>query len=406
MYEYLPIEDAKAGDVVECINPNLSSFTVGKLYILTSEYLSKNESLYTAFDDKGSSTNGFGNSRQCKLVKIKPGETAQVDETVMLVRQKEPNYYASGKIGMVETVTKKNGMNLVNKVSHFGWKPYDCVVLCKATQTPNEYGNPFKVGDRVRRIAEGNSDCEIGDKHIVTKIKGVAVYYKNTLSSPYRNWELVEESPPTEWVDRFLPTEKRNLAFYKRSGEPWTKAEYDNIQNYCGLCNDSSSITDSYSQTKKFIFDDGGSYNYMFMWYEQEEDPAFKNCTQVTYEDIFETAVATSCSQHDDIADAISYITPISEEETMNKSSLILLLEMMAAMSAKEVTDATNAKHIGILTESNGSYVGYVYANTLAELEDVVRTPANEGRTLHVFDYSTTLAQKPRKVVAIARTKE
>ncbi len=79
---------------------------------------------------------------------------------------------------------------------------------------------------------------------------------------------------------------------------------------------------------------------------------------------------------------------------------------MMAAMSAEEVTDATNAKHIGILTESDGSYVGYVYANSIDELEDVVRTPANESRTLHIFDYSTTLAQKPRKVVAVARTKE
>ena len=140
--------------------------------------------------------------------------------------------------------------------------------------------------------------------------------------------------------------------------------------------------------------------------WSRQEDPAFKNCKQVAYEDIFKTTVTTSCSQHDDIADAISYITPIPEEETMNKSSLILLLEMMAAMSNEEVTDATNAQHISILTEVNGSYVGYVYANTLAELEDVVRKPSNEGRTLHVFDYSTTLAQKPRKVVAVARTKE
>ena len=144
----------------------------------------------------------------------------------------------------------------------------------------------------------------------------------------------------------------------------------------------------------------------MANWSRQKEDPAFKNCNQVAYEDVFKTIVTTSCSQHDDIADAISYITPIPEEETMNKSSLILLLEMMAAMSNEEVTDATNAQHIGILTEVNGSYVGYVYANTLAELEDVVRKPSNEGRTLHVFDYSTTLAQKPRKVVAVARSKE
>lgn len=96
-------------------------------------------------------------------------------------------------------------------------------------------------------------------------------------------------------------------------------------------------------------------------------------------------------------------ILSIPEEETMNKSSLKLLMEMMAAMSAKEVIDATNAKHVGILTELDGNYVGYVYANSLDELEDVVRTPINEGRTLHVFDYSTTLTQKPRKIISVER---
>ena len=398
-YETRPIEDAKAGDVVE-YHGKSKYWTVGNLYIVQPFESDAKDSI-KAYTDSGSLD---GTHKNCwKLVKTRPGETAEVGDTIMLVRKKYPKYYVSGKIGMVEIVTGKDGKDLINKTSRFGWKPYDCVVLCKAARTPNKDGNPFKVGDRVRRIANGVGSCPLNSVHTVMEIMHDEVVYKPNYGSHYKNWELVTQ--PTEWVDRILPTEKRNLAFYKRSGEPWTDKECENIVRYIGA---PSQIRDkdwgNIKPTCKYIFDGGMSYYYMANWSRQEEDPAFKNCKQVAYEDIFKTTVTTSCSQHDDIADAISYITPIPEEETMNKSSLILLLEMMAAMSNEEVTDATNAQHIGILTEVNGSYVGYVYANTLAELEDVVRTPANEGRTLHVFDYSTTLAQKPRKVVTVART--
>lgn len=37
------------------------------------------------------------------------------------------------------------------------------------------------------------------------------------------------------------------------------------------------------------------------------------------------------------------------------------------------------------------------------ELQDIVRKPENEGRKLHIFDYSQTLAQKPRPVTKVAR---
>ena len=393
MYEYGNIEDAKAGDVVE-YHGKSKYWTVGNLYIVQPFESAAKDSI-KAYTDSGSLD---GIHKNCwKLVKTRPGETAGVGDTIMLVRQKYPKYYVLGKIGMVEIVTGKDGKDLINKTSPFGWKPYDCVVLCKATRPPNEDGNPFKVGDVVRRIAGNHAGCLLNSLHTVTRIYSQEVYYEQGYSSHYKNWELVTQ--PTEWVDRILPTEKRNLAFYKRSGKPWTREEYNNIQQYCGDCTDTSTTF-----SHKWVFDDKAPKSFMYTWSEQERHSNFKNCKQVAYEDIFKTTVTTSCSQHDDIADAISYITPIPEEETMNKSSLILLLEMMAAMSNEEVTDATNAQHIGILTEVNGSYVGYVYANTLAELEDVVRTPANEGRTLHVFDYSTTLAQKPRQVVAVART--
>lgn len=89
-------------------------------------------------------------------------------------------------------------------------------------------------------------------------------------------------------------------------------------------------------------------------------------------------------------------------EKQMTNFNLTLLIQFLAKQSEEKV-DATNAKHIGILAESDGSYVGYVYANTIKELQDIVRKPENEGRKLHIFDYNQTIAQKARPVTQVSR---
>ena len=191
------------------------------------------------------------------------------------------------------------------------------------------------------------------------------------------------------------PTEKRNLAFYKRSGEPWTDEECENIVRYVKAtdqikCEDWGNV----NPNVKYMYDDSG-YNYMANWSRQEKSYNFKNCKQVAYEDIFEIptteprvaivtqkvspwsigtrilkkkdewvrlddpdsrsycfTIGTTCewedtlttctdtatftpvdeispatprSQHNDIVDAISYITPIPEEETMNENITIAM---------------------------------------------------------------------------------
>ena len=91
------------------------------------------------------------------------------------------------------------------------------------------------------------------------------------------NFELVKEEPTTKY--------KRNLAFYKESGEPWEIKEMQNIQGYC-----SDIITNSLVQSRtnrKWFFDCAGSTQFMFTWKEQENHSNFKNCEQVSYESIF-----------------------------------------------------------------------------------------------------------------------
>ena len=95
---------------------------------------------------------------------------------------------------------------------------------------------------------------------------------------------------------------------------------------------------------------------------------------------------------------------PQKEKQTMNTSDLKLLLQFMTAISQDApTTDATNANHIAVLTEANGSYVGYIYGDSIEEFEEIIRKPENEGRKFHIFNYDTTLAQKPRKVVKVDR---
>ena len=96
MYEYLPIKQAKIGDVVECIADGITAFTRGKLYVLTSNYMNIHDSLLVLQDDKGLKNNGFGRGSQCRLVKTLPGEQAkEVYQSVH--RPRHQNQDASSK---------------------------------------------------------------------------------------------------------------------------------------------------------------------------------------------------------------------------------------------------------------------------------------------------------------------
>ena len=81
---------------------------------------------------------------------------------------------------------------------------------------------------------------------------------------------------------------------------------------------------------------------------------------------------------------------PAPKEPTMPTFDLKLLLQFMEAVSQDApVTDATNANHIAVLTEADGSYVGYIYGNSIEEFEEIIRRPENESRKFHIFNYDT-----------------
>lgn len=101
--------------------------------------------------------------------------------------------------------------------------------------------------------------------------------YKTTPNFYYREvnreWAVGYNSVNTISIKEFIkkfstPTQKRNLAFYKESGEPWSVEELKNICKYCG---DITTIlaADSEQYKRKWVYDDSSSTAFMWMWQEQ-----------------------------------------------------------------------------------------------------------------------------------------
>ena len=95
----------------------------------------------------------------------------------------------------------------------------------------------------------------------------------------------------------------------------------------------------------------------------------------------------------------LSTNTTQQKENTMNKTTLEQLIELMLAPEPK---DATNSKYVGILTKDD-SYEGYLYFDKKSEAKEIMARPSNEGKQLHIFEYNKTLAQKPRDVIEVER---
>ncbi len=75
-----------------------------------------------------------------------------------------------------------------------------------------------------------------------------------------------------------------------------------------------------------------------------------------------------------------------------------MLSLLTAQMIAPETKDATNSKFVGIITK-NDEYRGYIYMDAREEAEQIMQKPENEGSQIHVFEYNSTISQKPRDIV-------
>lgn len=330
MLKYLPIEQAKVGDVVEALNSN-DNTTKGKLYVILPG--SKNHSIGHFINDLNKPSDGINPYKDYwKLLATKPGSQA-------------------------------------------------------------------KVGDTVFCIQDTSGDCKLGDLFVVDNIKNGCLgpspgtLFTGGTSQP--NWFWTSECFVVLCKEEEKPTIRRNLAFYKRSGESWTKEEYENICTCCKV-----KPYHEYRCTKakyKYIFDSGTGYDTPYeSWSnindgKQETHVNFKNCKQIAYEDIFESLHMTmqefdtmldipASTTSDDIAsddffDFLNY-KPTQKENTMNDLQQLLLSIFGAE---KPTTDYDKRAQLLVVVYSLD---GKKVATATADSVDQVTTEVKRNPTL------------------------
>ena len=380
MYEYLPIEQAKPGDIVEYQSTNYEYIYDSKLHFVSKEGITDDNRL-GVIDKSGNNVWSIKSNGKIlwKLVKTKPGSEAKVGDEVIYT---QPNIgkCEQGKIYTVHSISQNTYIHW-HPTKSYNRRATEFRLLCKAESADKPYPRYFKPTNPILYyIVEFTSSTE-----------GTVVQSNtNACKVGYHNFGWATHTDTNSWKEVPKPTTKDNrpIAYYKRSGEPWTIEELQRIPNFWKK----DLPWDRYKFSLKWVYPD--SEEDIYFWDIQN----VKGMQQVAFEDAFPTYESPEMETKQSH----------TKEHTMNKLDLKLLSEMMSVLAdlydIEKTTNATNAQHVGILTESDGSYVGYVYANTTDELEEVMRSSENEGRKLHVFDYSTTLAQKPRKIVKVERS--
>lgn len=87
-----------------------------------------------------------------------------------------------------------------------------------------------------------------------------------------------------DFIKKFsTPSQKRSLAFYKESGEPWTPEELQNIYRYCGDNSTPASGTIDFLK-RKWVYDDSSDETFMWMWAKQDFPSSY---TRLSYESVF-----------------------------------------------------------------------------------------------------------------------
>ena len=111
MYEYLDINEVKAGSIVEFnYEQYVGGFTHKKLYIVKGLQGISGPAIIVEKDDNGSTTNGM-NKHNWKLVKTRPGSEAKIEDKVFCNANVKPigQDWVIGKIYTIATEVSASG---------------------------------------------------------------------------------------------------------------------------------------------------------------------------------------------------------------------------------------------------------------------------------------------------------
>lgn len=282
MYEYLPIEQAQPGDIVECITEGGVSFKKDSLHIVKDIKNHKNTETKIVVQDGCILRQSY-----FKLIKTKPATEAQEGDIVIKI--KSP--FAGMKIGDTAT-TLKVGSDTFALKEFYGPHYKTCFkVLCKSEQNvseqdPNGPEKGFNYSQEYyeywEELFQLGIKLQYSDKR--NRENGTWHDYSNTSTFCSPLYWFKEEP---NWKVRFKLKESEQtqlLAFYKRSNKPWTEEEYQKIRNYVKASHSNPTLK---GLQRKWIFANSGNPCAYHHWRLQENHENFSNCKQVAYEDIF-----------------------------------------------------------------------------------------------------------------------
>lgn len=153
MYKYLPIEQAKVGDVVEALD-DTDNTTKGKLYVILPG--SKNHSIGHFINDLGKPSDGINPYKDYwKLLATKPGSQAKVGDTVFCIKGTRGDC-KYGNLFVVDNIhgdylgpTPGTLFSRGTSQPNWSWPSEYFVVLCKEEEKPTipddkDFDNFFK----------------------------------------------------------------------------------------------------------------------------------------------------------------------------------------------------------------------------------------------------------------------
>lgn len=183
MYQYLPIEQAKPGDLVECLDNYSHAFTKGRIYQVRN-VKGRYGDIEVVEDDNGSKTNGW-HPKFFKLIKSEPMINAQVGDTVICVSPCVGNLVR--QVDVLQPANKIHEVFVLSNGTHIDHFSTTHRVLCKAKQptlkrnlafykrsgtlwTEEEYHNivkycGYETDSRIANYASSKFIFDNGDPH-------------------------------------------------------------------------------------------------------------------------------------------------------------------------------------------------------------------------------------------------
>lgn len=206
MYEYIPIEQAKPGDIVEYVGTRSDKWAKpGTLRIVTNRgYMGDQIGINDDYCEDNIWDIEHKGKILWKLLKTKPGSEAKVGDTIIRTENKSGFKYANQHVlGKLETVSAVDGYLIGIDSSGIDIHHDDCKVLCKVEETPSQSkaSTKFIYPIYMKLTATGTvvkfTSEQCGEYIIIDKTASKAVGDHSTILTPHTNsiWE--------EWKPQF-----------------------------------------------------------------------------------------------------------------------------------------------------------------------------------------------------------